>query len=280
LNSAIREVLYSRNEENKKNIADSFSASAVSYDQFASLQQQAGKELIDFILSSHLDIEATGNTLIDVGCGTGFFTQPLIKAFNVKKYLGIDIAQGMLDVAKHNNASLEQSTELYWHCEDAESLSLSDQSVDIIFANFSLQWCDNLSALMKSFHRVLKPNGLCCFTSLGSDSLHELRESWSVVDNFKHVNHFSDTADWSKAITQQGFSIINSYRSEPISYYSSVRELLHSLKAIGANTVLGHRQKGLMGKTHFQNFIAAYEQYRQPQGLPVTYHIDGWVIQK
>jgi malonyl-CoA O-methyltransferase len=54
-------------------------------------------------------------------------------------------------------------------------LSLPAQSVDLIFANLVLPWVADRDALLREWRRVLKPEGLLMFSSLGPDTLAALR---------------------------------------------------------------------------------------------------------
>lgn len=67
---------------------------------------------------------------------------------------------------------------------NAESaiLPLDDHSVDLIFANLFLPWCENSKKILAEWQRILRPNGLLIFSSLGPDTLIELREEF--VDDF------------------------------------------------------------------------------------------------
>jgi malonyl-CoA O-methyltransferase len=260
----------------KKIIAESFSRSATRYDAAADVQQQAGAALLQAI-KSMTPSNFTPQKIADVGCGTGFFARDIIDGFCPSRYVGVDLAQGMLDVAARNNRDITVAS---WQCGDAENLPLADQSVDMIYANFSLQWCQNLPKLMSSFQRVLKPGGYCCFTSLGENTLHELRHAWSQVDDLSHVNQFYSESLWRDAIEQQGFDILHRYQATDIAYFESVSLALHSFKDIGANVVAGEQRTGLTGKRHFTLFCDAYESFRHAQGIPVTYEVQGWILQK
>jgi len=266
-------------KSNKKAIAGSFSRSAKRYDDAAQVQQMSGSQLIDAAceLIDHKQI----TTLADIGCGTGYLTQALIDTFEIEHYIGVDLAQGMLDVAANNNHDLATNGPyIEWVCSDAEHLSIRDHSVDLLYANFSLQWCRDLPQLMNSFHRTLSANGYCCFTSLGEHTLHELRNAWKAVDQLSHVNTYDGGERWQQAIVQAGFICLKHYQTLHVSYFDSVVDALRSLKDIGANVVVGHHRQGLTGKQRFHRFIQAYEKLRVDKGIPVTYVVDGWIIQK
>ncbi|ODS24277.1 malonyl-[acyl-carrier protein] O-methyltransferase BioC [Candidatus Endobugula sertula] len=259
----------------KKSIADGFSRAALRYDKAARVQQQTGQQLLQYIKQV---IDSTSIEVVaDIGCGTGYFTQDLVRYCQPQQYLGIDISRGMLDVAAVNNSMLDNIT---WLCEDVENLQISDQLVSLIYANFSLQWCENLSELMCHFYRVLTPGGYVCFTSLGPNTLYELRDAWCYVDQQKHVNSFYHRDIWQQAITDRQLSIIHHQKHTIVDYFDSVKSALYSIKDVGANTVKGKQRRSLMGKRSFKCFIRAYETFRRPQGIPMTYDIDTWIIQK
>ena len=49
---------------------------------------------------------------------------------------------------------------------------------------------------------------------------------------------------------------------------------MKELKCIGAHNITAGRPRGLMGKNKFKAMLAAYEQYRSPEGLlPATYEV-------
>jgi malonyl-CoA O-methyltransferase len=263
-------------DSSKQAIADSFSRSASRYDKAAIIQQQAGSQLL-LAMQQHLGEDFTAKVIADIGCGTGYFSADIVACYQPEQYVGVDLAQGMLALAAKNNHHLSNAR---WLCNDAEDLQLEDQSVDLIYANFSLQWCENLPQLMQSFQRVLALGGVCCFTSLGSNTLTELRQSWSAVDQFNHVNQFYNDVAWQLAIEQAGFSVVHRDKTNTTAYFDSVASALRSLKEIGANVVKGEHRQGLTGKQRFVDFVDTYEVYRTAEGIPVSYEIDSWIIKR
>jgi hypothetical protein len=61
-------------------------------------------------------------------------------------------------------------------------------------------------------------------------------------------------------------------------HYATLKDVLKDLKHIGANTVKGSRSRGLMGKTRFARLEENYEQFRQANGLPVSYQVLNVVV--
>ena len=88
-------------------------------------------------------------------------------------------------------------------CADAARLPLPDGSVDLILSNFMLAWTDP-ELVFAEFRRVLAPRGLLTFTSLGPDTLRELRAAWAQVDSHRRVHPFLDMHDIGDALVHAG----------------------------------------------------------------------------
>ena len=172
----------------KQAIAASFSKAATSYDASAFLQQEVGRRLLE-----RLDyVKLTPERIVDLGCGTGFMTRALEARYKKARILGLDLAHGM---AAHAKAQTGWRSRQSFAVGDAERLPLPDASVDLILSNLTIQWCGDLDAVFREAKRVLKPGGLFMFTTLGPDTLKELRAAWRVVDGYTHVNAFMDMHD-------------------------------------------------------------------------------------
>ena len=94
--------------------------------------------------------------ILDVGCGTGFFTILLAKqGHNVT---GTDLTPDMIENAR--NLAKEEGTECEFQVMDAEHLSFPDQSFDVVISR-NLTWTlPEAAQAYKEWSRVLKPGGL------------------------------------------------------------------------------------------------------------------------
>ncbi|WP_378179055.1 class I SAM-dependent methyltransferase [Aquimarina sp. SS2-1] len=94
---------------------------------------------------------STNRTYLDIGCGTGNYT----KQFDKKGYrfIGIDPSSEMLEKAK------TPSNNVLWEIGKAETLGLSENSIDGIVASLTLHHWDSLDQGFKSLRKVLKPAG-------------------------------------------------------------------------------------------------------------------------
>ena len=248
-------------------LAESFSRAARRYDAAAVLQQEIGRRLI-----SRLDLfTMTIKTVMDLGAGTGHFTQKLKDAYPGTTMLAVDFSEGMLAYLQLQE---DPSDQLDFVCADAACLPFASKTVDLVFSNLMLQWCPDLTVVFKEVQRVLKPGGLFLFSSLGPDTLDELRQSWAQVDSHAHVNRFLDMHDMGDALLASHFLNPVMDREYMTVTYKKVAGLLSDLRDLGANQVIGDRREGFLGKALYQKFLQAYEVFRGKDGLlPATYEV-------
>ncbi len=256
-------------------VARSFGQAAAHYDDVAILQRQTGDELLDRLLLVTLQPKC----ILDLGVGTGRNLTFLAQRYPKSTILAVDIAIEMLHQAKNHYGKqqglmrwLPNSSKPHYLLGNAENLPLADNSVDLVFANLTLQWCDPRNSFVE-IQRVLRPDGLLMFSTLGPDTLHELRTSWASVDNYPHVNMFYDMHDIGEAMASAGLAEAVLDTDRYTLTYETTMALMTDLKTLGARNVNSDRRRGLTGKQALQKVAQAYEQFRTDKLLPATYEV-------
>lgn len=253
-------------QPDKRQIRQAFDRAAATYDAAAELQYEIGDRLIE-----RMDfIRLKPRRILDLGAGTGMFSAALMKRYRAADVVALDIAPSMLQRARSRGGWLRKPACV---CADGERLPFADDSFDFIFSNLMLQWCSDLEATFSELRRVLAPGGLLMFTTLGPDTLMELRASWEVVDGYTHVNQFIDLHDIGDSLvrTQWAEPVMDSERITVT--YRELRRLMQDLKQIGAHNVTLGRPRGLTGRRRWQQFAEAYERYREDGVLPASYEV-------
>lgn len=251
----------------KRELRRAFDGAAPVYDEVAVLQREVGERLLERLELVLLQPQR----VLDVGAGTGLATRALQKRYRKAEVLALDLAPGMLKAARRRGS--------FWRplrciCADAEALPLASNSVDLVFSNFTLQWVHDLDRAFNEFQRVLRPGGLLMFSSLGPDTLRELRQSWASVDDYTHVNAFIDMHDVGDALVRARFADPVLDVENFTLTYPRVGDLMRDLKRLGAHNVTAGRRRGLTTRAKLQAMQAAYERYRGGDGrLPATYEI-------
>lgn len=252
---------------NKQHVARSFSRAAKSYDAAAALQRDIGCDLLTLLKTHQAKDIHKSSVILDLGCGTGSCTQLMQENFSKSPIIGLDIAQGMLSLAKE-----KLKTNFNALCADAENLPLKENSIACLYSNLSIQWCQNNQQLFQEIYRCLTPGGMAFISTFQEGTLFELKEAWAAVDSQPHVNHFFSMNEISENVFNAGFSHIEIQEKTHVQYYADVKELLLELKSIGAHNLNQGKQSGLMSPKDFKLFVKSYNQLRDSGGrIPATY---------
>lgn len=202
--------------------------------------------------------------ILDLGAASGHGSRQLAKTFRKSRVISFDLSGGMLKVAKKKKPILTKLTELQG---DAMRIPLQTGSIDLVFANLLLPWISDLPACLAEIARVLKMGGVFAFATLGPDSLKELRDAWSGVDDEQHLNYFPDMHDVGDALVRAGLTdpvLDVDYLSVT---YRNCASLYRDLTASGARNSLADRRKTLTGKNRFDAMEEALIGGRQDADL-------------
>jgi len=240
-------------------IAARFSAAAKTYHQHSCLQQRSCEALFS-------GMKPTG-TLLDIGAGPGTdFSQ----FAHLSSVIALDIAAGMLEQLKLNYPNYETV------CADAKTIPLPENSIDTVYSNLALQWCDDLSQSFHSTARVLKPSGEYHIAMVAQGSLPELTQLGFRANEFRALSDITsqfDTQEWQ----------IKSAKLESMTvFFDELKGLLYSIKGVGASIHADAKvtrqsrsvaNNGIRGRGDWMKLVGRAETLRTPQGIPLTYQI-------
>ena len=256
----------------------SFGRAANTYDAAAILQKQVREEMLN-----RLDlIKLTPQTILDAGCGTGAASHALQKRFVKSQVISLDFALPMLQKTRigsdttglmHQIKRMLSGVKHNLVCADIESLPLASKSVDLVWSNLAIQWCNDLDATLLEFYRVLQPEGLLMFSTFGPDTLKELRVATGRQDGMTSVSRFIDMHDIGDALVRAGFSAPVLDVERFTLTYDDVKSVMRDLKSIGAHNATDGRARGLLGRGFLQKLESNYEQYRADGKLPATFEV-------
>ncbi|HET6913995.1 MAG TPA: malonyl-ACP O-methyltransferase BioC [Rhodanobacteraceae bacterium] len=256
----------------RKQVQRAFGRAAKSYEENDSLQRRVQSRLIE-----RLDYyEGTPACVLDLGCGTGRGAAILKRRWPRAQVIALDIALPMLRAARRHAGWMKPFLRV---CGDALALPLADRSVDVLHSSLCIQWCESPRELFTEFARVLKPGGFMAVSSLGPDTLHELRQAWAIADNIHsdighpHVSRFLDMHDLGDAAIAAGLRDPVLDADHLMSRYAHPRDLLRELKGLGATNADSQRERGLTGKARFARMFDAYDTLRVDGVIPATWEV-------
>ena len=261
----------------KARLVQQFNAAAMGYEEASVLQDYVATQLLDRLRLMNIRPEI----IVDMGSGTGSNTKGLTGLFPDARIIHMDFAINMLLRARTSNT--KNKKQYSYLCADADINPIGDSSIDLVHSNLMVQWSTDPVAMYSSILRSLRNGGLFIFSSLGPDTLKELRSSWASVDDEMHVNDFMDMRDLGDILVQAGFA-------DPVMEvdyvnitYEKINGLFNDLKMLGANNASGRRRKTLTGKNRFLAMQSHYERSRKDGKLPATYEVvigHAWAFKK
>jgi demethylmenaquinone methyltransferase/2-methoxy-6-polyprenyl-1,4-benzoquinol methylase len=127
----------------------------------------------------------SGETVLEIGFGTGKTLLQLARSVGeTGKVYGLDISEGMLEVAGNRLRKEGLSGRVELKCGDATALAFPDQSFEAVFLCFTLELFDTpeIPIVLQECYRVLRPNGRICVVAMskkGKPNLMTRLYDWS-----------------------------------------------------------------------------------------------------
>ena len=195
---------------------------------------------------------AAAKTVIDLGSACRAAIPLLEKRFRGARVVAVDFSAGMLQVVRSKKTLLSKRRAVR---ADARALPFADGSIDVVFSNLMLPWVGDPGEVFAEVARVLKDDGLFAFSTLGPDSLLEIRDAWRTVDDGEHVSSFRDMHDVGDALVRANLRdpVLDVDRLSVS--YRSADALFRDLDAAGARNCLRNRRPGLTGRERFRHFV-------------------------
>jgi malonyl-CoA O-methyltransferase len=221
-----------------------FDGAARSFTSASFLHDEARRRLLERLVAFRIG----EGCFVDLGAGLGYGAAALSRMYPSARVLALDASLPML-----GQATPGPYTRLGG---ELERLPLRDHSVELLFANLVLPWT-RPEALFAEARRVLAPSGVLVFSTLGPDTLQELRRAWLRTDEAVHVHAFWDMQTLGDLAVRAGLE-------EPVLdvdrirvSYSSLSGAIRDLRACGATNSAGGRRRGLTGRGRWQHFVEA-----------------------
>jgi len=168
----------------KEQVADMFNNISKTYDflnHFLSLgidviwRKKAIKELV----SIHPRV------LLDVATGTGDFAFEAIKKLHPEKVIGVDISEGMLDVAKKKIGERNLNDIFSVQVGDSEGLHFEESTFDAITCAYGVRNFENLEKGLTDMFRVLKPGGKMVILEFSKPRKFPIKQLYNFY--FRHI---------------------------------------------------------------------------------------------
>ncbi|MCC6533226.1 MAG: methyltransferase domain-containing protein [Burkholderiales bacterium] len=215
---------------------------------------------------------------VDLGSGRGAGAGSLRQRYPGCTVVELDLAHAMLRASRRAVPWWRRGSQRFAGratprvCGDMTRSSFAERVFDLVWSNLALPWVEPRLALAEMY-RILRPGGVCMFSTLGPDTLKELRAAYASADAFVHVNRFVDLHDIGDLLLGEHFADPVMDMEYLTLTYPDVTSLLREIKAAGAHNANAGRNRALSGRAAFARMTAAYEGYRKEGRLPATFEI-------
>ncbi|NNE59590.1 MAG: methyltransferase domain-containing protein [Woeseia sp.] len=244
----------------QRDVRRRFDRIAADFDEADVVHRVTGDGLLERLQPMQLE----ARRVLELGAATGTLSRQLSRHFRRSQVVSVDLSLPMLREARRHRGWFSRVRELQ---ASAEQLPLADDSADVVVANQLLPWLGPSPAGLKEVARVLRPEGLFAFASLGPDSFRELRAAFE--DGDAHVHSFADMHDVGDALVRAGLRdpVLDVDRLELS--YRDTQSLYRDLRRCGGNTLTGRRQS-LTGKERFRRADKALDDSRQQGSIRIS----------
>ena len=243
-------------------------------------------------------IKVSPASVLDAGCGAGDDMPALRERFPEAPVFGTDLSHAMLTRAKGQDAA-DTSWRRFLPATlgkalgargprvaqaDFSALPFAAGAFDFIWSNLALHWHSRPDLVFPEWQRVLKVNGLLMFSTLGPDTLRELRGAYAEVEaahgvpTRAHVIDFVDMHDLGDMLVESGFEIPVMDQETLTITYRSPESLLADVRRWGAypferDASVDTRGPGSARRLHAA-LIGALEARRRADGtIPLTFEV-------
>lgn len=256
----------------RKRARQRFAASVATADTANFLAREVSRRM-----QERLDyIRIAPTRILDLGCGTGADLAPLAQRYPQATRLTVDFARPLVQRAQPARGFMQKlfgaHPQTHALCADAEALPLARSCVQMVWSNLMLNWLHDPMPALQEAQRVLEVGGMLMFSTLGPDTLKELR-ACLPTDQGERVHRFIDMHDLGDCLLQAGFA-------EPVMdmevitlTYDDLDALFADLRNAGSNNASAARPRVLSGKAGWQAARARYESLRHDKRLPATFEI-------
>lgn len=196
-----------------------FGANAQTYNETSDVQRCIALYLAH-MLNGRLPMNAN---VYEIGAGTGHLTRQLLSAPNIERYTVNDVSEEMLNVLWHD---INDNNRVFRQCADAESAQWPE-GMNTIVSSSAVQWFNNPLSLIERAANELPSDGVLAFSTFLPGTYQELLHLGKGLC-------YPKADDWKRALDKYGFKNIVINSEEQQVNFSSIRDLLLSIKHSGA----------------------------------------------
>jgi demethylmenaquinone methyltransferase/2-methoxy-6-polyprenyl-1,4-benzoquinol methylase len=167
----------------KEQVADMFNNISKTYD-FLNHFMSVGIDIVWRKIAINELKKDKPQLILDVATGTGDFAFEAIKILNPKKIIGVDISQGMLNIAQKKIDKRSMGNRFEVRLGDSEKLLFADNEFDAVTVAYGVRNFENLEAGLADMCRVLKPGGKAVILEFSKPKVFPVKHLYNFYFNY------------------------------------------------------------------------------------------------
>ncbi|NJB67158.1 malonyl-CoA O-methyltransferase [Desulfobaculum xiamenense] len=242
----------------KRLVAAFFSRAGASYCEAARVQREAARDCVSAVPGGHHGV------VVEIGTGQGMATAMLRASISFERYVGLDIAPGMLA------AMTERGPRELHVVADGECPPLTEGCADLLVSSSTMQWYRDPARSIPANLRLLRPGGAFSFSIFVEGTLSELAQA-SRLSGFGDVVHLRSAQEYEWIVDGVPGVECESRLWEVRERYATVRDLLRTLKRSG---VTGAGAGRAFSRRCYENFETTYRRlHGDADGVAATWRV-------
>lgn len=214
-------------------------------------KQMAGLLILNLVKYVGCEFES----ILEIGSGTGFLTDEIIKNIKYKKFYMNDLTDNFTNY-----------TPTKYIKGDICKVHI-DEKFNLIASNAAFQWIDDYNKLFSKLNTVLSDSGIIVFSTFGKNNFSQIKDITGFGLLYPDLTQF---------ILESGFEILYYMEDLRTVYFKTLKELLYHIKFTGVKT-----NNIKWTKTEFKKFELEYtKKYKDSLGFELTYHPIFYILKK
>jgi malonyl-CoA O-methyltransferase len=247
----------------KAAVASRFNRSARTYDDHCRVQRLMADRLMARLRGAPEPLR-----ILELGCGTGYFTGLLAAAYPRAEIRALDFAGRMVEAARARVRNPLVQLEV----ADAETAGFPVGAYDLIVSNAAVQWFDDPAGTLAGLASALRPGGRMLHSTFGPATFRELREVLGEAE--PPGLPLCSGEEWEAIAAAAGLSGTSHTSRRESVFYPGAASFLGELQATGATWRPAAADDRTLPPGRLRTALDRYDaRFSSAEGVRVTYEL-------
>ncbi len=219
-------------KSDRSKIIKRFSEAAETYSESASLAKKTAERLANALMPWQYSIPE--GPVLEIGCGTGFFTGYLIDMYPGREIEITDASDTMVEICRQEYFNRDHTR---FTVLDAESYQWPEEYYSLITGNFVAHWFRDAGVTLSRISNSLKPGGFMLMSLPASESFQQWKKFCVELGIPFTANPLPDVEQVVINLSMGPFKV-DFYEDQATEHYDSVFDFFRAMKKNGSSTSL------------------------------------------